>query len=92
MITKFSSLQRSRSFVNFKMDYSLWRVKVGENINYSSCSCPKFRSYNYCKHLIVALLKLKKIEVPIQYSLKKIVSKNSKRGRPKKAGPALETD
>ena len=85
MVTKYTNLNRCQSFDKFKETNCLWMIKIGQNIKSTSCSCPKFMLYYVCKHIIVAMLKLKLIEVPIEFSTKKIVSKKNKPGRNPKA-------
>ena len=92
LLTKWTNIKRCRTFETFKEGYSLWRVEIGDGRNTASCICPKFGLYGCCKHVLVALVKLNKLSIPEEYSKKKIVKENKKRGRAEKAGPSLNKD
>jgi len=79
------TLKRCKNFDTFIETLCLWKVVIGTNIGSSSCSCPCFRLYHICKLILASLLKLKLVQVPEEFSKKKIVSKNNQRGRSKKA-------
>jgi len=65
--------------------YCVWKVERGDDLTSSSCTCPQFRLYHYCKHIIASLLKLEFMKVPEEFSVEKIVEQNNRRGRIKKA-------
>ena len=92
MLKKYSEVKRVRSFDTFKDSLCLWKVVVGENISTTTCTCPQFRLYHYCKHVVNALLKLNKIQIPNEFSTEIVVGPKNKRGRPKKATQALDAE
>ena len=92
MLKKYSEVKRVRSFDTFKDSLCLWKVVVGENISTTTCTCPQFRLYHCCKHVVNALLKLNKIQIPNEFSTEIVVGPKNKRGRPKKATQALDAE
>jgi len=91
-VTIYCNAKNSKNFESMVKAYCLWRVNIGINIMDSNCTCPQFRLYHYCKHILASLLKIEKIKVPDEYSQVKIIEKNTRRGRNKKASSALEID
>jgi len=85
VITKYQNINRCRSLKAFMDAYCVWKVDIGDDLTSSSCTCPRFRLYHYCKHIIASLLKLEFMKVPEEFSIEKIVEQNNRRGRIKKA-------
>ena len=81
MVAKYTDRKKTRSLKTFRESVSLWYVKVGENIQETECTYPKFRLYAYCKHVLVALWKLDKIDKLGSLTKKQLFVPNKKRGR-----------
>lgn len=91
-IQDYRNVTRKRSFDTLKEALSLWKVVLGQNISTTTCTCPQFRLYHNCKHVVTALLKLDMIEIPKEFSDEIIVETKKNNWRPKKASKALEKE
>ena len=48
IVTKYLNMKRCKSFDTLKESNCLWMIQIGDNIHFTSCSCPKFRLYHVC--------------------------------------------
>jgi len=92
MIKKYQTVLRARSFNALKSSLSLWKVELGDSILTTKCDCPRYFLIGYCKHILVALIKTRRLSVPRIYSQTQILQKNSRRGRKRKAGAPLSRE
>lgn len=69
---------------------SIWVVTIFNDkaqFTSSTCTCPAYLKDYLCKHILGMGLRLHKVELPD--NVRQLETKPSKRGRPKRAGPAL---
>ena len=92
MLNKYQIVNRAKTFNTFKPNLCLWKVELEDSISTTMCDCPSFHLFGYCKHVLVALVKSKKILLPNIYSQKTVLQENKKRGRRKKATYALNRE
>lgn len=88
-------LMKWETFDEFrKVNFSLYRINIQTPTTStyfpSLCSCKNFFKNYHCEHSLGMLLKLKLVNVPRKYARRLAqIEPRKKRGRPKKATPAL---
>lgn len=83
---------KAKSWETFDSFYTnmaaIWVVKIADdNINTATCTCPNFMRQYVCKHILGVGLRAK--IVPHPPHLRQLSKRPTRRGRPKKTGPAL---
>lgn len=83
-----------RSFNTFSsLQFSIWKLTIPSEeagLGNITCTCPPFMKKFICKHVMGMCLRLKLLQLPENIQL--VEDYRKKRGRPRKAGPALNRE